>query len=177
MDLDALLSPTDPSLLKNAGHTPMEFGRPAISEPVSGVESRISPEVEVFPTKDESGFSSKPHRPVMPPSERSDSYFSSAFETETDDEVPQKDGDVELKGPLAMESKNEEGRYNQFLDQLDAKLLAESQRPRQASIAGSEGRNRFGKIDDEVDDGGPRLKLKKSMNFGSAFGSKNCGNI
>jgi hypothetical protein len=175
--MHGLLSPTDPILLKNAGHTPMEFGGPVISELTSGTESRKSPEGQVPAIKHESWPTSKPKAPAMPPSERSDSYFSSAIETETDDEASQEDGDLELKGPLIMDSSNENAQDNQFLHQLDAKLLAEALRPRQPSMAESDGKNGFVKIDDEVDDGGPRLKLKKSTNFGSAFGSKICGNV
>jgi hypothetical protein len=178
VNLDGLLSPTDMNLVKNAGHTPMEFGKPAGSgETASGLESRNSPEIQATTLKYESGSSSRSNRPPLPPSERSDSYFASALETENDEEAHHRNGDVELKGPLTMEPKHEEGQDNQFLDQLDARLLAEAQRPWGVSDAESEGKNGFVKIDDEVDDGGPRLKLKKSMNFGSAFGSKKCGNI
>ncbi len=178
VNLDELLASTDVNLVKHAGHTPMEFGRPTVSrETASSIASRNSPEVEAFTPKGESGSSSRPSRPPMLPSERSDSYFSCAFETETDEEASHKDGDVELKAPLMMTHTHEEGQDNQFLNQLDARLMAESQRPRAVSNAESQEKDGFGKIDDEVDDGGPRLKLKKSMNFGSAFGSKNCGNI
>jgi len=155
----------------------MELGGPIISEPASGAEIRKWPEGQAPPIKHESWPTSKPRDPAMPPSERSDSYFSSAIETETDDEASQENGDVELKGPLTMDSSIEKGQDNRFLHQLDARLLAEAQRPRQASMAESDGKNGFGKIDDDVDDGGLRLKLKKSMNFGSAFGSKICGKI
>jgi hypothetical protein len=178
VDLDGLLSPTDVNLVKNAGHTPMEFGNPAAGgETASDIESRTSPEIEASTLKDNSVSGSRPSRPPFPPSEQSGSYFASILEIENDEEARHKNGDVELKGPLTMEHKHEEGRDNQFLDQLDARLLAEAQRPRGVSNAESEGKNGVVKIDDEVDDGGPRLKLKKSMNFGSAFGSMKCGNI
>ena len=75
-----------------------------------------------------------------------------------------------------METSHEEGQDNQFLNQLDAMLRAESQRPRKESTVEQQDGGVV-KIDDELDDGGPRLKLKKSMNFGSAFGSKNCGHV
>ena len=175
--LDGLVPPLDRNLVMNAGHTPMEFGVPAISETASGVESRKSPEAEAPPPKQESGSDSDRNRLPRPPSERSDSYFFNTLEVGTNKEIVLRDGDVELKGPLTMENKQEEGQDNLFLDQLDARLLVESQRPRQESISGSDGKMGFGKIDDEVDDGGPRLKLKKSMNFGSVYGSRSCGNI
>ena len=177
MKADGLISPADPTLVRNAGHTPMEFGKPTISEAPSGVESPRSPEREVPPPPQASISNSRPSHPAMQPSERSDSYFLSAFETETDKETLQTDGDAELKGPLIMKSQHAEGQENLFLNQLDAKLLAEAQRPRQASIAESDGKNGYGKLDDEIDDEGPRLVLKKSMNFGSAFGSMRCGKI
>ncbi len=175
--LDELSSPPDPTLVRNAGHTPMEFGKAAISETPSGVESRRSPEREVPPPPQASIANPRPSNAAMQPSERSDSYFSRAFEPETDSDPLHNDGDVELKGPLVMKSQHEEGQENVFLNQLDAKLLAEAQRPRQVSIAESDGTNGNGKLDDEVDDGGPRLKLKESMNFGSAFGSMHCGKV
>lgn len=180
VDLDRLLSPTDVNLVKNAGHTPMEFSKSGVSgESTSVMQSRTSPEAEAPTANHGSGSFSRSSEPPKLPSERSDSYFSNALETEIDDEAPSKDrnGDVELKSPLMMKNKFEEGQNNQFLDQLDARLLAESQRPREDSNANSEEKDAFGKIDDEVDDGAPMLKLKKSMNFGSAFGSKVCGNI
>lgn len=175
--VDGPISPADPILVRNAGHTPMEFGKPTISETPSGVESLGSPERAVPPPPQASISSSRPSYTALQPSERSDSYFSSAFATGTDEEPLQTDGDVELKGPLIMKSQHAEGQENLFLDQLDAKLLAEAQRPRQASIAESDRKNGYGKLDDEIDDEVPRLMLKKSMNFGSAFGSMNCGKI
>jgi hypothetical protein len=178
VNLDGLLSPTDAKLVMNAGHTPMEFDEPASTgEVVTGIESQKSPQLRLPTAKPESHSSSRPTRPLMPPSERSDSYFVGVMETGVDGEALPENGDVELKGPLIMESKHEEGHDDQFLDQLDAKLLAESQRPRTESKAESEGRDGIVKIDDEGDDGIPKLRLKQSTNFGSAFGSKNCGYI
>jgi hypothetical protein len=184
MSLDGLLSPTDANLVKNAGHTPMEFGKPAVSgETASGAESRKSPEADAEATapKHESRSGSKPNRPPMPPSERSDSYFSTAFEIDMHVDASQRDagGDVRLKGPLTMENKpGVDGEDSQFLSQLDARLLAESKRSREEPHIDDQGANGgFSKLNDDVDDGGPRLKLKKSMNFGSAFGSMKCGNI
>lgn len=174
----------------------MEFSQPPRSgDTASGISSRKSPEADHSTLKPESGGPTLGlSRPHIPPSERSDSYFSTAIPIDIDDEaISQKDEDVELKRPLTMENKVEDEQDNQFLNQLDARLLAEAQRPRAESKSegaggagwartdGGSGGNAgggFGKgLDDEVDDGGPRLKLKKSMNFGSAFGSKKCGNI
>lgn len=171
--LDGLLSPTEVSLVRNAGHTPMEFGKPAASgETTSGLESRKSPEAEATIPKSHSD----PHpRSVRPPSERSDSYFSTAFTTETCDAALTTNGDVELKAPLTMSNKPEENGADDFLNQLDARLIAESHA--QNGSGGDAEQNGIVKLDDEGDDAMPRLKLKKSMNFGSAFGSKNCGNI
>jgi hypothetical protein len=184
VNLDRLLSPTDVNLVRNAGHTPMEFGKATLSaETLSAVESRKSSETDVPTPKHELDSTSRLTRPPMPPSERSDSYFSTAFEFRDSGEGHARqdgdsNGDVELKGPLMMDSKHEEGQDNQFLNQLDAMLRAESQRPRKESTV-ENGQQDGGvvKIDDDIDDGGLRLKLKKSMNFGSVFGSKNCGNI
>lgn len=180
MDLDVLPPNINADLVKDAGHTPMALDKPVPSETASGVESRISPDAgAVGPAPErESAPDLGQSRPPLPPSERSDSYFSSALQRQITRESLD-DGDVELKGPLIMANEPKEGQENAFLSQLDAKLLAESQRPQRESRADIDEKKRDGfvKIEDEVDDGGPRLKLKKSMNFGSAFGSKNCGNI
>lgn len=177
VNLDRLLSPTDVNLVKNAGHTPME--KVALSvETGSGVESRKSSETDIPTPKHESDPSTRPTRPLALPSERSDSYFSTAFEMGLDQGHHGQNGDAELKGPLIMETKHEEGQDNQFLNQLDAMLRAESHRPRkEVTVANGQQDDGVVKIDDELDDGGPKLRLKKSMNFGSAFGSKNCGHI
>lgn len=175
VSLDGLRYPTDVSLVRNAGHTPMEFGKPAVSaETASGLESRKSPEIQAPLPKSHSDPSP---RSARPPSERSDSYFSTAFTTETYDTAFTTNGDVELKGPLTMNNKPEENGPNDFLDQLNARLIAESHAQNGGGEEEKEEKNGIVKLDDEGDDAMPRLKLKKSTNFGSAFGSKNCGNI
>ncbi|NJR31358.1 hypothetical protein HC762_01070 [bacterium] len=213
MSLDGLRSPFEANLVRNAGHTPMEFNNPDIStgQTASTVDSRRSPPAEAAlalkreqdssPPKADQDDSTlaPPARPPMPPSERSDSYFFSAFEqdlSEQDASSPTTaNADVELRGPLAMNGKRKDGQDDHFLDLLDAKLLAESQaqtkpppppplllggQSHNAENGHAERDNKAVKIEDEdelLDDGGPRLKLKKSMNFGSVFGSKRCGNI
>lgn len=176
------ISPTDLALVRDAGHTPKQSGKAATSdETASTAESRKPAGSDEYITKHKADSSdSGPSRPPILPSERSDSYFSVASDTNiTEEEQRQENGDVELTGPLAMESKHEEGQDNEFLTQLDALLRVESQRSRLDPTIGHTKPVDDGVNDDndDEDDEGPKLKLKQSLNFGSVFGSKKCGHI
>lgn len=175
----SLLIPSPPNLKTNAGHTPLAFeGSVTVSEGPSDVSTPIRPQ-------ELSSAPAEP-RPVRPPTERADSYFPdiSPQKSESIDTFgaheplasAMENEDKELKGPLTMESDHKEGSDNAFLSELDAKLLMEAKRiispqsdstePGPDDIARTEG--------DDLEDG-PRLRLKKSTNFGSAFGSSDCG--
>lgn len=111
---------------------------------------------------------------VRPPSERSNSYFPAPPD-------PPEDEDPALQGPLGLT--NSQGNDNHFLNELDGKLLQAAvsglrESPAEASASdvekaqatnGDEDRD-FEQLEHE-----PKLRIKRSMNFGSAFGSKNCG--
>ena len=175
----SLLIPSPPNLKTNAGHTPLAFeGSVNASEGPSDVSTPIRPQ--------EHSTAPEEPRPARPPTERADSYFPDvspekgenidtfgaheplASSMETDDR--------ELKGPLTMESEHIEGNENTFLSELDAKLLAEAKR----TLSPHRDLTEHGPTDekriegDDMEDG-PRLRLKKSTNFGSAFGSSDCG--
>ena len=173
----ALLIPSPPHLKTNAGHTPMAFEGPMTA---SGAASDIS-----TPTAEQESLD-QVERPTRPPHERADSYFPEVS-PKKDEQVDRTgaeeppatsmdDEDKELKGPLAMESQHEEGKGNAFLSELDARLLAEAKRavsPPKQSTAEEEVKNTRRDLERD-DDEGPRLRLKKSTNFGSAFGASDC---
>lgn len=218
VNLDRLTSASSENLVKNAGHTPMEYGKPISSTDTPATsQSRSSPVIGPEPTRDDSKtlLSSRINvsAPVKPPSERADSYFSSALagskvgkeasvskllDAPGDEPVNRVDigdagGDVELKGPLIMNSKPAvHGQPDRFLDELNARLRDEverqpssdSQKNRETSVSNGHDEEpvypdalKADTASNDVDDGGPRLKLKKSMNFGSAFGSNKVGRI
>ena len=127
---------------------------------------------------------------VRPPNERAESYFPSAPIVEEDD------GDTELKGPLAL--KNESKDDNSFLNELDSKLLdvaKHSPQPPAATDDPSADNRTIGDGDEKAEykirekekrdgddaksldegDSEPKLKIKRSMNFGSVFGARSCG--
>lgn len=107
---------------------------------------------------------------VRLPSERSDSYFPAAEHTASDI-------DHGLVGPLGLT--NEKSEDNQFLNELDSKLeAAASQNLEPSAVAGaSESGSAEGGDEKDVvhPEHEPKLKIKRSMNFGSAFGAKHCG--
>ena len=155
---------------KDAGHTPLarhgylNDGTSDISTPIQG-----------------DGRSEKERPPLEPrttstkqPSERSDSYFP----VPPDD--PQGD-DPALSKPLSLS--NNEPEDNKFLSELNNKLLQAtssevSPTPAAAHALGNKdtgGDEHAESNGFEQPEDGPRLKIKRSMNFGSAFGSKNIG--
>ena len=119
------------------------------------------------------------------PSERSDSYFpisekeSQDENHETQDrEDKSRDEDPELKGPLGLDNGKNEGEEDKhFLNELDSKLQQHA-RSDALSPSGtdldSDSPPEHGK-DFEQPEHEPKLRIKKSMNFGSAFGAKPFG--
>ena len=217
MEMNNLLSPLDEKLRRHAGHTPMNFGTNGAStggnsteHPTPKAERPVAP----APTA----------RPLLRPSENSDSYFSFVGESndtinnETSDatdekrradvrrgtlsqagpilredslEDPELDEDPALQGPLMLDPAAKLKSSNSFLDLVDAKLQEEikqhpevSTEPAQTAAVVSPGTcnvnaSRSPEHDDEyqrkqkeleADDGMPKLKMKRSMNFGSAWG-------
>ena len=162
--------------IKDAGHTPLArrsyFNHDGPSSTGSGdADTPTQPEIERPPLE--------PHTTAVKlPSERSDSYFPPV----PDDREPLGNEDPELKGPLGLT--NDASADNKFLSALDSKLeqaAKSSNSPGSPAVAGASNttRDQGGGGDDGPDflqpDHEPRLKIKRSMNFGSAFGSKSCG--
>ena len=166
--MDKLLSPFDEKLTLHAGHTPMAIVTAGSTGTASSQSTEISTPIQEKPIAPVSTAMRPPPRP----SEKSDSYFSTTAGGEKETEDP------ELTGPLALSSNNEHGQSNAFLNTLDAKLMMEAKRyVKSPEFAPSEETDESAGPKPTQDDEGPRLRMKNSMNFGSAFGSKRCGNI
>ena len=181
LPMDGMISPFDAKLKMHAGHTPMAFTGNGPTGPMSGQSPDApSPKQEKPPTPVQTA-----KRPPPRPTERSDSYFSATADDDASTEkmadvetAEDEDQDPELKGPLTMSSNNEKGQSDAFLNTLNMKLLAEAHKHiKSPESSTSDEKNRETKPPQDArdDDGGPRLRLKKSMNFGSAFGSNKCG--
>ncbi|KAK5282058.1 hypothetical protein LTR20_001026 [Exophiala xenobiotica] len=196
VDVKSLLSPLDEKLKRHAGHTPMAFDGTLSSG--TGSAANLTPRqekpVEPAPTK----------RPPLQPSENSESYFS--FSSAANDPVmadgeplaeevdsnPQHEAyeDPALKGPLMLDPGAKSESANVFLERVDAMLSEEAavrSRYESALSEGSEDKKpaEVAKAADvaeeaparDADDDGPRLKIKNSMNFGSAWGGDMPGRI
>ena len=161
---------------KDAGHTPLAR-RSYFNNDGPGstdAETPTQPELERPPLE--------PHTTAVKlPSERSDSYFPPV----PDEPEPIDNEDPELKGPLGLT--NDASKDSQFLSALDSKLeQAAKSSPSSDNLdspavpgASSNTTHDQGGGDDVPDfeqpDHEPRLRIKRSINFGSAFGSKSCG--
>lgn len=170
-------APLDP-YTKDAGHTPLArrayFNADgAFSEGDGATPTQL--ETERPPLE--------PHAPSAKlPSERSDSYFPPAEDEPRNEENMSRDGkdksrdeDPELKGPLGLNGSNAEDKH--FLNELDSKLLqatrSEAFGPR--SVRLEKVKSPDHEEDFEQPEPEPKLRIKKSMNFGSVFGAKTCG--
>ena len=172
---NALEAPED-ILTKDAGHTPLAR-RSYFNNNGPGsadVETPTQPELERPPLE--------PHTTAVKlPSERSDSYFPPV----PDEPEPIGNEDPELKGPLGLT--NDASADNKFLRALDSKLeqaakSSSSDNLDSPAVAGASSNTNSDQGDNgddvpgfEQPDHEPRLRIKRSINFGSAFGSKSCG--
>ena len=180
-----LNAPLDP-YTKDAGHTPLPR---RINLNADGASSDYNeatptqPEIERPPLEPHASF-------VKAPSERSDSYFP-VVENESqngkestvgqeeefrDREDKSRDEDPELKGPLGLNSSGGEG--NLFLHELDSKLeLVARTKTSVPPSVGLDADTSPAKDDEDFEqpEPEPQLRIKRSMNFGSAFGAKTCG--
>jgi len=107
------------------------------------------------------------------PNERSDSYFPPQ---ETIAEAEEPPDDPALKHPLTLPPQEAEAKS--FLNELDSKLLeaARSSTFSPDSETSDAGDKKEGdKTNEDVTDPEPKLRIKRSMNFGSVFGAKSCG--
>lgn len=184
--MDRLLSPMDEKLKRHAGHTPMAFdgtlstGATTDTAPSPGQEQPPEP----APTT----------RPPLQPSENSESYFSFTEDSaakpqlqhetipeEAIDDEPQcePEDDPALKGPLMLDPSAKSQAANDFLDQVDAKLMQAA--VRNDSESAEDGTDDFHHEEShkkhKEDDSFPQLKIRKSTNFGSAWGGELPGRI
>lgn len=159
-----LTAPCDP-YTKDAGHTPLApqsdySSYEDLGATLSGLTTPTQPEIELSPLD-------PPTSVVKVPSESADSYFPNLDEL--------KDGDIELREPLGLINNGVHDKN--FLSELDSKLLkaasSEKLRP-ESAISGKENiedeEKRYGQADQE-----PKLRIKRSMNFGSQFGTSTLG--
>ncbi|KAL6718662.1 hypothetical protein ACLMJK_002896 [Lecanora helva] len=162
-----LAAPEDP-YTKDAGHTPSARRSSkddrAPSAPSSGAATPTQPEIERPPLAPRSTG-------AKVPSERSDSYFPPP-------EDPSGDPDPALSGPLGLT--NDEVGDKQFLTELDSKLLraASSEAQGSPAVAGADDLAEAPKSEErgiEQPEQEPKLRIKRSMNFGSALGSGSIG--
>ena len=162
-----LEAPDDP-YTKHAGHTPLARHTVNLDGPTSAgaseVDTPTQPELERPPLEPRASV-------VKVPSERADSYFPVAEES-------LKDKDPELSEPLSLTNSKSEDKS--FLHELDSKLLkAAHSRIDELSAEANEsdkendvdGKRR----DFEQPEHEPKLRIKRSMNFGSQLGAKNYG--
>lgn len=189
LDTSALLDPLDAKLKKNAGHTPLAF-----DGTLSSTNTTIG---GATPLAEKPPAPAPTARPPLRPSENSNSYFSTNdlhADSQTDganDETAVEDTVVEqepildpgeedraLTGPLMLDKTGQSEASHVFLDKLD-EMLGEVVR-RSQNV--SPNRSPDGRHEEQrqqpaktPDDDMPRLRLKKSTNFGSAYGAREPG--
>lgn len=138
------LGPPERNLVRDAGHTPMAvIDRDMETELPSPNEDTKEEDEPLTP------------RALRQPAENSDSYFA---------DLPD---DPALKGPLSLV--NDEEHDNDFLKELDQKLLGEARQ-----VLGSSGATEESKEGEtnasNPGEQEPELKLRSTTNFGTAFG-------
>lgn len=156
---------------KDAGHTPLARGTYFNND---GASDSSTPKQ----ADDQPEFERPPLEPctttVRLPSEHCDSYFPAP-------PAPTEDEDPVLTGPLGLTNKDRND--DRFLNELDDKLLRAAlsgpqESPTEAGASDADrasATNGDGQEDFEPLEHEPKLRIKKSMNFGSAFGSMHCG--
>ncbi|MCJ1470827.1 hypothetical protein MMC07_009474 [Pseudocyphellaria aurata] len=155
------MAPPDP-YTKDAGHTPLarrsEYSLNGGQDARSG-ESATPPRLEL-------------ERPPLEPRasavrmslERADSYFPPI---EGDN-----DGDTELKEPLGI--KDNDVANDEFLNMVDSRLRQVAQSTTLGPSESDKENIDEGKSFDQPEPE-PKLRIKRSMNFGSQFGASSCG--
>ncbi len=152
--LNQLGQPHDP-YTKDAGHTPLARQSSGVSGAASSDPATpLQPELERPPLEP---FTSV----ARMPSERSNSYFP---------EVENIDEDTQLQKPLALH--DDEAENNIFLKVLDSKLEAAKTENSEPTVVHDLIEKDAAEDQPEPE---PKLRIKRSMNFGSQFGSSACG--
>ena len=144
----------------HAGHTPLARGTRyntdgTASAIASSPTTPTQPEAERLPREPRASF-------VRPPSERSDSYFAGAAENRDEDHV--------LNEPLGL-GNSDSSETQSFLEAVDSKLEEAAKSEGQAARAQSGNGAAPEQSALEHSEPEPKLRIKRSMNFGSQFGS------
>ena len=157
---------------KHAGHTPL--ARRTSQSDTDSVHVGSDPPSAVILEKERPPFEPCPSF-ARPPNERSDSYFPSVTDNG--------DGDAEMKPPLTLQNNGVEDKP--FLSELDSKLLhvAKSETlsplPNEGNTVDTKRPNGIPAVDHvnsfDQPEPEPKLRIKRSMNFGSQFGASKCG--
>lgn len=151
---------------KDAGQTPLARGSDLhLSTISSGLATPVQPETERPPFEPHASF-------VKVPSERAESYFPPVANHDEDGG----DGDMVLTEPLSLKNSNQEDKG--FLQELDKKLVQAANSTYKTQPPESNGSDKENMLEDKGFDQPepePRLRIKRSMNFGSRFGAAECG--
>ena len=181
LNLPSSLLTADELRLEDAGHTPLAR---LVSDTSSDASSAVTPtsrvpEIERLPPEP---YSTQDI--VKPPHERRDSYFPAISESIDEDPI--------LKEPLGLTNDKDGKEDHGFLNALDSKLL-EAQRSSISDLAshldhhegstlgktmsqnGAFSHNGESGTRGDCDDSEPKLRIKRSINFGTVFGAANCG--
>lgn len=198
IETSSLLHPLDEKLRRHAGHTPMNYeGAEASGEPSGQMTEQPTPQQEkpIAPAP-----SARPPLRPSEGSESYFSTVSDCDINEEKDSFPQveqepreqfePDDDKPLRGPLMLDPSARTRAADDFLSSVDAKLMQavkEVSPTRRSSIFSESGSavmvpaTALQNIEQstthvipeekEPDDDMPRLKMRKSSNFGSAYGA------
>ena len=162
---------------EDAGHTPLAH----VTGDDEILSSKASPKAKPleFPMEAEhTPFEPPPS--VRQPAEKANSYFPAVLpdgESQKENMLvpdPPTD-DLALKGPLSLSSSNTKQADVNFLDRVNSELELQASKQlfsdgRSDNCQGKQGRDRADSVKDGDDDGGPKLRLKNSMNFGAPLG-------
>jgi hypothetical protein len=158
------LGPPNERLLRDAGHTPM-----AIIDADSQRSTKEGSPLEIADQTEEAPLAPVATN-VNQPSENKVSYFPDV------PDLPDVPEDPALKGPLGLT--NDEQHDNDFLNELDQKLLDQAKNLIGSSVESADPNE----TDPETEfptqgDKEPEIKFRKSTNFGTAFGISNLAQI
>jgi hypothetical protein len=192
----------DEKLRLHAGHTPMAFSEPSCLSSSAQTETttpmlkeELAPAVPstTRPPLQPSEHSNTYFSFTAEPKEQHELIPEAAVVC--DDETETENEDPELKRPLMLDSNNKSNSSNEFLDRVDAKLMEAAILigRKDSVLSSSDTEEAVGNVDDgsrtqqqnseakkeetgsleaEKDYEMPKLRMKNSTNFGSAFGLK-----
>ena len=179
--------------IKDAGHTPLaRYSRS--SDDTANISLSNSP-TPTYPEQEPPLNETRPSiAPTRQPAERSDSYFPLTTTTnpkiDPDPDHDQDiDGDPSLKAPLSLQNNSSD---TSFLSELDAKLLQAARKAFEPSPSlpdiieadteelvqskeNAKPKDNVSGLEEGEPEAEPKLRIKRSMNFGSQLGASRCG--